>query len=307
MTLQDANSRTGSIVDNGSTGSASLVNEIDIGLALGGNSPLSSVGPTSEPTPMLLDDRVGQVETTPEASIDYAVEEVRLEIKKCIAAWSTARIQGDRNAEDEAMGALKRSRMALKDLEDTREALLSSGKRPEPQQERLRLNLSRKDLPRFQLSSDIILPRMPGEEVFESRSERDTVEQFLKTWERIANPMTGNKLHLYWRDLLPLSLPAGDDTWIEEVLKKCPSWEAAKEEFRKHHGSTTSTNRFVQKVYTMTMRPNESIINYSRRFIQTIFNAGIPRDDLRIGERCCIQDTTIRLKLQNDFSTCLAI
>ncbi len=69
---------------------------------------------------------------------------------------------------------------------------------------------------------------------------------------------------MVWKKFLPLCLPESDDAWVENTLLKCNSWPEAKIAFRKHNESVAAASRYTRRVYTMTMSPNESIMEYSK-------------------------------------------
>lgn len=139
------------------------------------------------------------------------------------------------------------------------------------------LALNRRDLPKFQLASSDVRA-FPNEEVFES------VEHYLTTSENILNSSSMD-LETQWSKLLPLCMPHGDRTWFDKTLLECSSWSAAKVVFARRFGSAVVTRRNTDLVFTMVMKPTESIMDYSCRFQQAVYNAGLQLDEPRIADR----------------------
>ena len=139
------------------------------------------------------------------------------------------------------------------------------------------LALNRRDLPKFQLSSSAV-KAFPNEEVFES------VDHYLRTFESILNSSSLD-LEMQWAKLLPLCMPNGERAWVDKTLLKCLSWAEAKTVFARRFGSAVITRRNTDLVFTMTMKVSESIMDYSCRFQQAVYNAGLQLDDPRVADR----------------------
>lgn len=139
------------------------------------------------------------------------------------------------------------------------------------------LALNRRDLPKFQLSSSAV-KAFPNEEVFES------VDHYLRTFESILNSSSLD-LESQWAKLLPLCMPNGERAWVDKTLLKCVSWLEAKAVFARRFGSAVITRRNTDLVFTMTMKASESIMDYSCRFQQAVYNAGLQLDDPRVADR----------------------
>lgn len=139
------------------------------------------------------------------------------------------------------------------------------------------LALNRRDLPKFQLASSAVRA-FPNEEVFEG------VDHYLRTFESILNSSSLD-LETQWAKLLPLCMPNGDRAWVDKTLLKCSSWAQAKQVFARRFGSAVVTRRNTDLVFTMVMDPSESIMDYSCRFQQAVYNAGLQLDDPRVADR----------------------
>ncbi|EIE89635.1 hypothetical protein RO3G_14346 [Rhizopus delemar RA 99-880] len=139
------------------------------------------------------------------------------------------------------------------------------------------LSLSHRDLPKFQLATSVIRP-FPNEEVFES------VEHFLTKFENIIEGSSYQSVEHVWKKSLPLCLPYSDNAWVKTELKRCRNWSEARQAFVGHHGSSMSSSYYNDLVFTMTMSSKESISDYSKKFLQAVFYAGLPKDDPRIAD-----------------------
>ena len=133
-------------------------------------------------------------------------------------------------------------------------------------QPRVGLSLSRKDLPKFQLKTDVPRP-FPQEEVFES------AEHFLRTFEKIL--VSANMdIEKNWASLLPLCSHDDHDAWWQDEMSiNARNWSDAKNIFVKKHGSRSNHGRFMEKVWTMNMSKNESINQYTTRFLKAVHDA----------------------------------
>lgn len=139
------------------------------------------------------------------------------------------------------------------------------------------LALNRRDLPKFQLSSSAV-KAFPTEEVFES------VDHYLRTFKSILHSSSLD-LETQWSKLLPLCMPNGDRAWEDKTLLKCSSRAEAKQVLAHRFGSAVITRRNTDLVFTMTMKASHSIMDYSCRFQQAMYNAGLQLDDPRVADR----------------------
>lgn len=140
------------------------------------------------------------------------------------------------------------------------------------------LTLNRRDLPKFQLASSALRPFGEHEEVFES------VAHFIKTFENVIASSSQNIERVWWK-YLPLCLPSAHTSWVESDLKACKNWEEVKKAFNKNFSSLAGARRHVDEVFTMKMDVGESISDYTARFLQTVYSAGLNQHDLSIGNR----------------------
>lgn len=204
---------------------------------------------------------------------------LRADIETFIGAFSAARSAGNEAAADEALRKIERTNKAIDSLKSCSKIFESTEMHAESSRSdnALGLTLNRRDLPKFQLASSVFKP-FPSEEVFES------VEHFLRTFE-IVIESSSLRIEKVWRKFLPLCLPHSDDGWVETDLKKCADWAKARACFKERHGSSLVTRRYTDQVFTMTMKNTESIGDYSKRFLQAVYNAGLPKDDARIADR----------------------
>jgi hypothetical protein len=205
--------------------------------------------------------------------------QLRAEIETFIGAFGAARSAGNETAADEALRKIERTRKAITSLEGCSKIFEPTSKHTESSRNDngLGLTLNRRDLPKFQLATSVF-KSFPNEEVFES------VEHFLRTFE-IVIESSSLKIEKVWRKFLPLCLPHSDDGWVETNLKKCTDWTKARACFKERHGSSLVTRRYTDQVFTMTMKNTESIGDYSKRFLQAVYNAGLPKTDARIADR----------------------
>ncbi|KAG1139074.1 hypothetical protein G6F37_013217 [Rhizopus arrhizus] len=67
-----------------------------------------------------------------------------------------------------------------------------------------------------------------------------------------------------------------DNAWVEADLRKCNSWAEARAAFKEHYGSSLATRHYADLVFTMQMSNKESIGDYSKKFLQAVYNAGLP-------------------------------
>ncbi|KAI8991160.1 hypothetical protein BDF20DRAFT_843066, partial [Mycotypha africana] len=178
------------------------------------------------------------------------IDDFRQELVRDMSDLSQTRVKGDMEAFDAAMLKMDKTRRAIRSLEEN-------------------LAFLRK---KNSLSSDVF-KRYPNEEVFES------VDHYLRTFEQIIRSSSIGSVERHWSTLIPLCLPPGDSSWVDKTLVKCASWSDAKVEFRRYYGSRTAKRRFVEQVYTMNMGLNDSIVDYSRKFLQTMHEAGISSTD----------------------------
>ncbi|EIE88990.1 hypothetical protein RO3G_13701 [Rhizopus delemar RA 99-880] len=242
-----------------------------------GSSPLTDDG-----TAMVLDSFLVPSSSTGEREellLRQNLTQLRSEFNGFLEAFTTARLAGDEAAADHALQQMDRTKRRLTAMQEYSSIL---GKTASPNasisSRNAGLTLSHRDLPKFQLASSVVRP-FPNEEVFES------VEHFLARFENIIKGSAYRDVEQVWKQFLPLCLPYSDNAWVETDLRKCNTWAEARAAFKEHHGSSLATRHYTDLVFTMQMSNKESIGDYSKKFLQAVYNAGLPSDDPRIADR----------------------
>ncbi|KAL9549488.1 hypothetical protein PS6_006065 [Mucor atramentarius] len=207
------------------------------------------------------------LEASEVASIEHALRALREENAKLIKVVATAAKAKERHEALSVIVGNKKAIVELQSYQDVVKPKATSERRRAVRGENLALN--RRDLPKFQLTSSAV-KAFPNEEVFES------VDHYLRTFESILNSSSLD-MEAQWAKLLPLCMPNGDLAWVDKTLLKCGSWAEAKQVF-----SRRNTDHLV---FTMTMSSSESIVDYSCRFQQAVYNAGLQLDDPRVAGR----------------------
>ncbi|KAG1442990.1 hypothetical protein G6F56_010841 [Rhizopus delemar] len=206
--------------------------------------------------------------------------QLRGELGSHLVNFGAAHSEGNEAAADESLRKIERTKQAITSLENCSKIFNTNSSMhasTSSSDHSFGLTLNRRDLPKFQLASSVLRPH-PNEEVFES------VEHFLRTFENVIESASMD-IENAWKKFLPLCLPHSDDGWVETCLKKCTDWNAVRTCFKERHGSNLVTRRYTDQVFTMTMKNTESIADYSKNFLQAVFNAGLSKDDARIADR----------------------
>ena len=205
--------------------------------------------------------------------------QLRGEMAGYLEAFSHARGAGDDAAVDEALAKMERTKKQIAAIQEYSSVFKSLGLHSETKaSSRSGLTLSHRDLPKFQLASSVVRP-FPNEEAFES------VEHFLKRFENIIEGSAYRDVEQVWRQFLPLCLPYSDNAWVETDLRRCKDWSEARQAFKDRHGSSLATRHYTDLVFTMQMDKEETIAEYSRKFLQAVYNAQLSKDDPRIADR----------------------
>ncbi|KAK4509772.1 uncharacterized protein ATC70_007074 [Mucor velutinosus] len=215
------------------------------------------------------------MEASEEASLEHALKALREENAKLLKVVVTAPTARERHEALRVISSNKDAIVELRSYRDVVKPKTSAMSRGMMRSENLALN--RRDLPKFQLASAAV-KAFPNEEVFES------VDHYLRTFESILNSSSLD-LEAQWAKLLPLCMPNGDRAWVDKTLLKCSSWWEAKQVFSRRFGSAVITRRNTDLVFTMVMSASESIMDYSCRFQQAVYNAGLQLDDPRVADR----------------------
>jgi hypothetical protein len=235
-----------------------------------GDSPLSSQtasSVSSVPTNPSDDDIEGEM-----------IEHLEAERKKSLKVYAEAR-KNDRIAEsDEALMQVQRIGAELEVLRNAKKPKDDAINESKKRRRFGGLQLSTSDLPKFRIASERFTADTKGEWYVNAR-------QFLKKFEAVMNASSEN-LEDAWLDVLPLCLDKVDnDAWIEQELKKCLNWAQAKEAFIKEFASNNDTFLYTSEVWTMVMNSRESISEYSRRFSQKVFLAGLKPTSAELAQR----------------------
>lgn len=217
-----------------------------------------------------------ELESDERALVEKAIKTMR---EENVAHMKQVANASSANERLEALSKIVKNKKAIVDLMSY-EAEVIKEKEPVVLNKRAKgesLALNRRDLPKFQLSSSAV-KAFPNEEVFES------VDHYLRTFESILNSSSLD-LETQWSKLLPLCMPNGERAWVDKTLLRCFSWAEAKAVFARRFGSAVITRRNTDLVFTMTMKVSESIMDYSCRFQQAVYNAGLQLDDPRVADR----------------------
>ncbi|KAL0582168.1 hypothetical protein ABG067_008063, partial [Albugo candida] len=129
------------------------------------------------------------------------------------------------------------------------------------------ISISRKDIPHFQLKSDIPV-LFPNEIKFES------VTLFLEVFE--STLLSGNlDLENSWREMFPISLHPDHFGWYKrEVVNVAKTWEDVKNLMNKQFGNQQQLGAKIEDLWTTKMNDSESINEYTERFLKAIEEAG---------------------------------
>ncbi|CEP17193.1 hypothetical protein [Parasitella parasitica] len=206
--------------------------------------------------PLVLEDFVLKspgktLKDAPSQECDFLEEdELMAELGGDVTAWSFTEASEEASLEPTASTAKDRHE-AFQEIAGNREAIVELGRYGNV------LKPKRNETGPGVASSAI--KAFPNEEVFES------VDHYLRTFESIINSSS-------------LDLQA-------QWAKLCGSWWEAKQVFARRFGSAVVTRRNTDLVFTMTMRSSDSIADYSSRFQQAVYNAGLQLDDPRVADR----------------------
>lgn len=225
----------------------------------------------------------GSARLDDETMVSNIISQLREEMREYLEAFTRARAIREYAAADDALSNIERIKRQVNALSGYSSfvsglgATNGTGVNVPVVKSTAGLSLSHRDLPKFQLASSVVRP-FPNNEVFES------VEHFLQRFENIIDGSTRD-IEKVWKQFLPLCLPHSDNAWVATELKRCINWSEARAAFKEHHGSSMAVSHYTDMVFTMKMTAKESIADYSKRFLQAVFNAGLPQDDPRIADR----------------------
>lgn len=213
-----------------------------------------------------------------ESALQGNLASLSSEFQVQVQAFTAARQANDEAGADEALRKMESIKRQVKALKECSSVFGAASGQEVLGSRSAGLTLSHRDLPKFQHSSCVRLP-FPDEEAFAS------VEHFLTRFKNIIKGSAYGDIELVWRKFLPLCLPYSDHAWIESELSKCRNWPEARALFKEHHGSNLATRHYTDMVFTMQMGPRESISDYSKKFLEAVYNAGLPSNDPRIADR----------------------
>lgn len=273
----------------------------------GGSSPLSSAGGASlgvsedmvvdpleglgsgDNFSQILDEEL-PIDGDADVSVASMIEDIKSAMKREISVLRSCQLRGDAAGMRAAQEMIDAALGSIASLEKCNEQVFDrkgkgvdyarnsvpSTAAPAVSVVRSGLSLSQKDLPKFQLSTDMSRP-FPQDPCFES------VDQFLRKWERTVSASV-HDINQVWKQFLPVSIPDGNEYWLEQTLLSAASWEEAKRRFKAHFESENAVSDFTCKVFRMEMKPNESVVEYSRKYLDAMYQAGLPRDDFRVAQ-----------------------
>jgi len=98
------------------------------------------------------------------------------------------------------------------------------------------------------------------------------VNEFIPEFEMqlIANGLQPDQ---HWTRLLPLCLSLGERRWAEHALDPSTSWYTAKTMFKRQFNSHLSVFDAIKQLQTMTLRRDETILEFTVRFQHVMDNA----------------------------------
>lgn len=221
---------------------------------------------------------LNEEEGSKRASVDQTIRTLRdknLGLIKVVATASTA------EKRQEALSRLMKNKKTIVDLKDYAAGIFkeSVSKQGAAKARHESLALNRRNLPKFQLASSAVKAFPNNEEVFES------IDHYLRTFESFLN-FFSLELETQWEKLLPLCMPNGERAWVDKTLLKCHTWSDAKATFARLFGFVVIIRRNTDLVYTtMIMKVSESIMDYTCRFQQAVYNAGLQLDEPKVADR----------------------
>jgi hypothetical protein len=140
------------------------------------------------------------------------------------------------------------------------------------------LSLNFKDLPRFQLAQWPKKP-FPSDRVYQS------VDNYLWDLEKLVNSSNNVDLERHWKSFLPLIVDDKHARWIRDTINTAASWEEVKDLFKLKFVSTRATVNACTEALTMEMNYQESIADYTTRFINKCEMAHLELDNVGVVER----------------------
>lgn len=94
----------------------------------------------------------------------------------------------------------------------------------------------------------------------------------------------GEELDKVWKNMIPLSLSYDHETWVEKCLLICNSQEEACAAFNEKFVTEDDHLYASAKVFTMTMNKDESISMYTTRFVKSVLEDKLDKDNEMIAQ-----------------------
>ncbi|KAI8995050.1 hypothetical protein BDB01DRAFT_872760 [Pilobolus umbonatus] len=168
------------------------------------------------------------------------------------------------------VGVLEKA-LKVTSMGGTTSKLIDSGDRINP-----------KDIPKFQLEG-------VTETYFKGEPQFVSVEHFLRTFEKVIES-SGNYLDAVWRRHIPLALiylalPYDYDAWLKSKLMHCNTWKKAKALFISKFGKNHGREEAIRKVYNSFMGSNETIEEYTNKFLKLLYDAGKSKSEVGMIEK----------------------
>ncbi|KAK4521737.1 uncharacterized protein ATC70_004272 [Mucor velutinosus] len=102
-----------------------------------------------------------------------------------------------------------------------------------------------------------------------------TVDHFFSAFENVIRA-SGNEVNLVWKRHVPVSLPFDFESWTKNDLLACNDWDQAKALFRKHFGAPINSEESMAKLFSMRMKNNDTLQDYTNKFMKYVKDCGFP-------------------------------
>ncbi|KAK4517692.1 uncharacterized protein ATC70_001033 [Mucor velutinosus] len=102
-----------------------------------------------------------------------------------------------------------------------------------------------------------------------------TVDHFFSAFENVIRA-SGNEVNLVWKRYVPVSLPFDFESWTKNDLLACNDWDQAKALFRKHFGAPINSEESMAKLFSMRMKNNDTLQDYTNKFMKYVKDCGFP-------------------------------
>ncbi|KAL0094800.1 hypothetical protein J3Q64DRAFT_1859107 [Phycomyces blakesleeanus] len=135
---------------------------------------------------------------------------------------------------------------------------------------------SLRDVPRFQLTT-MYKVYFPNEPMY------DNVWQFTTAYEIFMN-IIGLDCEKDWKRFIPVAFHPSFMYWVKEKLIAAPTWPEARELIEKRLDINFSRSKARMNVLGMRIGSNESVEDYSMRFLEAAYMARMDTKDYALGE-----------------------